>query len=118
MTKCILKGKSDDDESGYMKEFSTEYSGIPEACAMWASGYKHGFLYDCKLYYENGNEVPEEITDMFYNRYYYGRYIFDQNGEEVGRRSWSFVHIELFIGGYKQPEICPRKCGILMKEKN
>lgn len=119
MPKCILKGLCQSDAySGEMKSFETLYNGIPEACSMWASGYKHGFLEDCSLFYdENGLEVPDRITDIYYDRYYYGRYIFDENGEEIGKRNWHFLHIELYFRGFGlDTEVCPKKTGILIKK--
>jgi hypothetical protein len=87
---------------------------------MWARGYKHCFLEDCSLFYaENGLEVPVRITDRYYGRYYYGRYIFDENGEEIGKTNWKFLHIELYFPGasFMETQVCPRKTGILVKKK-
>lgn len=119
MVKCILKGMSSSDPySGEMARFETLYSGIPEACSMWASGCKNCVLEDVSLFYEDGTEVPSKITDKYCDRYYYGRYIFDQNGEEIGKKNWKFLHIELYFP--KTPtmptEVCPRKTGILIKK--
>lgn len=117
--KVVLKGlKQIDGYSGEMTYFETEYNGIPEACAMWAFGYKHCFLEDCHLFYaENGCEVPDIITDKYYDRYYYGRYLFDENGEEIGRQSWNILHIQLFYPSFnpENPQICQRKSAILIK---
>lgn len=119
MVKCILKGMSSDPITGEESSFQTQYNGIPAACSMWASGYKHGFLSDCSLFYEDSElEVPDAITDRFYDRYYYGRYIFDENGEEIGKKSWKFLHINLYFPfGTESPEICPNKTGVLIKTK-
>nr|CAB4126406.1 hypothetical protein UFOVP88_46 [uncultured Caudovirales phage] len=122
MVKCILKGlQLKDVYSGEMEEFETEYNGIPEACAMWASGCKHCFLEDVSLWYsENGLEVPHRITNKYYDRYYYSRYIFDENGEEVGRNIWHFVNLDLYwskIFHPDQPEVCVKKFGILVKKR-
>ena len=117
MTKCILKGNQSDPMTGEDTPFSTQYKGIPQACAMWASGYKHSFLSDCELFYEDSViEVPSSITDRFYDRYYYGRYIFDENGEEIGKMNWKFLHVELYFPCSLSPQICPRKTGILIKK--
>lgn len=118
MVKCILKGLQEIDAySGEMVPFETEYNGIPEAMSMYASGYKHGFLDDLTLLYaDNRLEVPDRITDYLYNRYYYGRYIFDENGEECGKKSWKFLHVQLYFGGYENPEVCPKKTGVLVKK--
>lgn len=95
MVKCILKGLCQKDAySGEMEPFESIYNGIPEAMSMWASGCKHGFLEDLSLWYENGIQVSERITDKYYDRYYYGRFIFDENGEEAGRKYWSFVYLK------------------------
>lgn len=117
MTRCVLKGLSiSDSYSGEMHPFETIFNGIPEACSMWASGYKHCFLEHCQLFYENGMEVPDKITDKFYDRYYYGRYLFDENGEEIGKKNWKFLHIQLFYRSHPDAQICPRKTGILIKK--
>lgn len=119
MVKCILKGLQGIDDSGETQSFETIYNGIPEACSMWASGYKHCFLYECSLFYfDSGIEVPDSITDEYYDRYYYGRFIFDENGEECGRKSWQFTHVELYFPfGTMPTEVCPRKTGVLLKKK-
>lgn len=118
--RVIMKGLSQSDlYSGEMKYFETEYNSIPEACYMWASGYKHCFLEDVHLfYYENGLEVPDSITDKYYDRYYYGRYYFNENGEEIGKRSWTILHVQLFYTSYdpENPEVCPKKSAILLKK--
>jgi hypothetical protein len=118
--KCILKGLSQTDPySGEMKPFETEYAGIPEACAMWASGYKHCFLEDCSLFYsDTGKEVPDRITDKYYDRYYYGRYNFDENGEEVGTTRWTFLHLSLYFPTteYMSPQVTGKRTGVLIKK--
>lgn len=118
MVKCILKGLHEKDAySGETEPFESEYNGIPEACAMWASGYKHCFLWDCSLHYsDSGLEVSDIITDTYYDRYYYGRYVFDDNGEEIGKTQWSFVHLSLYFGGYDSPQVSNRKTGVLLKK--
>lgn len=118
MVKCILKGLSQSDPySGKMQSFETVYNGIPEACSMWASGYKHCFLEECHLYYENGLEVPDRITDYYYDRYYYGRFIFDENGEEIGHSKWTFVHLSIYYPSFSSspPQVNAKKVGILNK---
>lgn len=117
MGKVILRCKHQTDPySGEMEWGDTEYNGIPEACSMWASGYKHGFLEECSLWdKETGLEIPDRITDKFYDRYYYGRYVFDDNGEEVGHSRWTFVHFSLYFGGYGEPQVNPKKTGILVR---
>jgi hypothetical protein len=119
--KVILKCLSQvDPYTGEMAPRENEYNGIPEACAMWASGYKHAFLEDCHLYYaDSGLEVPDRITDKYYDRYYYGRYIFDQNGEEIGKTDWKVLYLKLFYRSYDplNPDVSPKMSAILIKER-
>lgn len=118
MGKVILRAKREvDSYSGEMKWSDVEYNGIPEACYMWAAGYKHCFLAECSLWdKETGLEIPDRITDYYYDRYYYGRFIFDENGEEIGRLNWKFVHLSLYFGMSDAPQITPRKTGVLVKK--
>lgn len=83
--KCVMKGIRDADVYGLEKEnFETLYNGIPEACAMWAAGMKHGFLSKVSLYYfDTGLEVPIDIKKEYFDRYYHGEYKFDEFGEEL-----------------------------------
>lgn len=118
MVKVILKGFSDDPITGEETPFEEIYNGIPEACSNWAFGYKHSYLSDCSLIYDDTlKEVPDCITDRYYDRYYYGRYIFDEDGEEIGKVSWKFLHIQLYFGSTKDAQICHKKTGVLLKKR-
>src|SRR5262245_13131968 len=115
MVKCILRAQYDDGDEYH----ETLYNGIPEAMSIWASGYKHEFLFDASLMYaDSRQEIPDKVTDMYYNRYYYGRFIFDENGEEIGRKSWSFVHLDLYFPptSYMKVQVIPKKTGVLIKK--